>query len=168
MFSGSSSIGHSPDNVLIVVTERCSNLARLIGVASIFPFDRFRSNIVEPNSRIVRRDQYLMIKTDCEQRFGSIDDCPTLKLFEFIDSIPVILQGFFRFFLDRWLRLPSLSPIFITVCAEDKNICQRWTQRVVEEEYSPRIVRNRCRARIVHRMFRHSLFDHHHRSSPRL
>ena len=133
MFNGSSSIGHLPDNVLIIVTERCSNLTRLIGITSIFPFDRLRSNIVQSNSRIVRRDQHLMIKTDCEQRLWSIDGCPTLKLFEFIDSIPVILQGFFRFFLDRWLRLPSLSPIFITVCVEEKNICQTWTQRVASK-----------------------------------
>ena len=39
--------------------------------------------------------------------------------------------------------------------------------RVVKESL-PRIARNQCRARIVHRTFRRSLFDRHHRNSPRL
>ena len=130
--------GHEflPDDVQVIVTEWSTNLTWLIGITSIFSFDLFRTNIVQTDSRIVRRDQYLRESASRQAiLFEQFDRELTRQWFEFIVSIPVILYGFRHFFLDRWLRLPSLSPIFITVWKGN-----RTSRRHLSSDFSTHIV----------------------------
>jgi hypothetical protein len=53
-----------PDDVLIIMTERGSNLTRLIRIAAIFTFDFFRSDVVQTYTRIIRRNQHLSSSID--------------------------------------------------------------------------------------------------------
>ena len=143
------------------MTEWSPNLTRLIGITSIFAFDLFGTKVVQTDSRIVRRDQYLRQGVRARVRFGEFDRALTRQWFEFIVSIPVILYGFRHFFLERWLRLPSLSPMFITVWKQnrtDLSLLGRF-------HHSHRTVTDRCKVKTGHRRFQRWLCGPRHRNA---
>ena len=95
-------------------------------------------------------------------------DFHTFEVFEFIDSIPVILNDFRCFFLVRWFRLPCFSPMFITVLwmNKKKKVIQNMIEKLKIERKSSshHIVTNLYRLKIDHRMCPQSLYDHRHKN----